>query len=126
MTASILPSSVTGWFCATVLELPAPGVGLGWLLGFTCAFFSLLLEQPLKSSTNVRASTAVIAAVTALPIMRARLVEPFTIGFALKDFRSAMFVSPPLPGAAPIHMARRRPFMNSLIPCGLAQWWCCH
>jgi hypothetical protein len=35
--------------------------------------------------------------VAAPPIIRARLVELFTIGLALKDFRSAMFVSPPPP-----------------------------
>jgi hypothetical protein len=54
-------------------------------------------EQPLKSSTTISASTAVAAAVAAPPIIRARLVELFTIGLALKDFRSAMFVSPPPP-----------------------------
>ena len=54
-------------------------------------------EQPLKSSTTISARTAVAAAVAAPPIIRARLVELLTIGVALKDFRSAMFVSPPPP-----------------------------
>jgi hypothetical protein len=76
-----------------------------------CAFLFLLLEQPLKSSMNASAITAVAAAVAAPPIMRARLVGPLTIGlefkdFALKDFGSddfgfVMFVSPPLPWQHP-------------------------
>src|SRR6266853_6242057 len=67
------------------------------MLGCACAFLLLDFEQPLKSSTTISASTAVAAAVAAPPIIRARLVELFTIGLALKDFRSAMFVSPPPP-----------------------------
>ncbi|HEY2236666.1 MAG TPA: hypothetical protein VGK01_24560, partial [Candidatus Angelobacter sp.] len=57
-------------------------------------------EQPLKSSTTISASTAVAAAVAAPPIIRARLVELLLTGVALKDFRSAMFVSPPLPSGS--------------------------
>jgi hypothetical protein len=68
-----------------------------WLAGCACALLWLDFEQPLKSSTTISASTAVAAAVAAPPIIRARLVELFTIGLALKDFRSAMFVSPPPP-----------------------------
>jgi len=60
----------------------------------------LALEQPLKSSTTISASTAVAAAVAAPPIIRARLVEVLSIGVALKDFRSAMFVSPPPPSGS--------------------------
>jgi hypothetical protein len=65
-------------------------------------------EQPLKSSTNINATTAVTAAVAAPPIIRARRVEPLSTGFELKDFRFAICLTSAA-HAAPMQMARRWP-----------------